>query len=259
MRPTDEQLTAYVDGALPPAEAQEIEVVLQTDAEARAYVETLRKVNALVREAMDQLVPPPPAALVEKISAMEVSPQRTTNVVPLSRVRRTAPTSVRRYAMAASVAAVVGLTAAILYGTRDAGTALLTTGPVDAASKLAAMLEHERTGASIEARDANETVNASVVATYQDKQGRYCREIELSNPATLQPKAAAIACRSDAGTWTVEGAVEIAAAQNEGAGTGYQPSGADEHEPLSQLLKSLGTGKSLSPSDEDAARARNWK
>ena len=56
-RPTEDMLNAYVDGELDPETARGVEEFLARDAPARAYVEALRRVNALLPEAMEELVP----------------------------------------------------------------------------------------------------------------------------------------------------------------------------------------------------------
>src|SRR5947207_706916 len=63
---TDADLNAYVDGALPPARAAEVEHVLAKDAAIAARIGDMRQQNLALREAFDPwLSDPIPAALLD--------------------------------------------------------------------------------------------------------------------------------------------------------------------------------------------------
>jgi anti-sigma factor RsiW len=259
--PTEETLNAYVDGELSADERRLVEAHLAVDPDARAFVETLRRVNDLAAEAMAELVPPAPQALIDRINAIPVPPpvQRATEPIAFP-VRRARQTTISYYAMAASVVlvAAAALTYVLKVGSpRDA--LLLAKGNVPLGSAVAELLEGGRSGQSapVSAPGAA-TGRAMLAATFQDQAGRYCRELEVSAGATEIPTSASIACRSTEGAWSIEGSVALAGASGDAA-PDYVPSGSSNDEPLGPLLQSLGMGKALSTSEEDGVISRKWR
>lgn len=265
-RPSDETLMAYADGALPEAERIAIEAYLAQDEDARRIVEAFRRSTTLARAAFDEaLAAPPPADLVARIlaappdgtaapltaPAADAAGARVIPMPPAGRRRTAMPT---RFALplAASIALAVGLTAGLLAGrTPSPDAAALVLGPVGPGTTLARVLDTTPSGARSERVD--------VVATFRDRHGRVCREFEVVHGPSgdARPQAAAVACRSALGTWTIEGAAQIAVAPK--AGSGFEPSGASERDALQGLLDILGAGAALPPKDERALIERGWR
>ncbi|MCG8440516.1 MAG: zf-HC2 domain-containing protein, partial [Caulobacterales bacterium] len=100
---TDEELSAYLDGEVPPERAAELRAALQSDAELASRFASLRAADKLVQEAYDAIfeepVPPDVLELLE--------PARTRRRSPFARVRETA-----RGVRAASVGWATGLATA---------------------------------------------------------------------------------------------------------------------------------------------------
>lgn len=259
--PTEETLNAYVDGELSADERRLVEAHLAVDPDARAFVETLRRVNDLAAEAMAELVPPAPQALIDRINAIPVPPpvQRATEPIAFP-VRRARQTTISYYAMAASVVLVAA--AALTYVLKDGSprdALLLAKGNVPLGSAVAELLEGGRSGQSAPvSAPGSATGQAMLAATFQDQAGRYCRELEVSAGATETPASASIACRSTEGAWSIEGSVALAGASGDAA-PDYVPSGSSNDEPLGPLLQSLGMGKALSTSEEDGVISRKWR
>lgn len=65
--PSDEELTAYLDGELPPAEAARLEARLETDAELAARLEFLSRASLPFAQAFDPLLAQAPKAELEAI------------------------------------------------------------------------------------------------------------------------------------------------------------------------------------------------
>jgi hypothetical protein len=168
---------------------------------------------------------------------------------------RRQPTRLReslRLPIAASLALLVGLGGGYLLsrGGGSTGTVELALGAVAPSAPLADTLEHRPSGTT--------TGRIAIVATFRDKSDRPCREIEVLSATTPpRPELAGVACRSENGGWTVEGAVRIAVAPP--AGTQFEPSGVKESDALSGLLDMLGAKPVLAPADETALIARRWK
>ncbi|MCB2079332.1 MAG: hypothetical protein KDE55_16750 [Novosphingobium sp.] len=59
MKPTDEQISAWLDGALPPADAERFAAALQQDKDLRDRIEAMSSIDGLVRKAipLDETVP----------------------------------------------------------------------------------------------------------------------------------------------------------------------------------------------------------
>ncbi|MGE0517309.1 MAG: hypothetical protein AB7O71_25550 [Hyphomicrobiaceae bacterium] len=261
IRPTEEMLNAYVDGALDPETEKGVAEFLVQDADARAYVDALRRLNASVPDAMAVLVPDPPQALVDKINAM------------MALGERKAPSAVRRlsrfdraalhfpYGIAATLAIALGLALAYTTLTRPYTSAdLLITGPLPEDSAVATLLERGRPDDTINTPvvESGRNVRVTLASTFMDKQGRYCREIEIGAIAEDMRQSASIACRTASGVWAVEGSVALESGTPTGA-PGLAPSGSDDKEPLAELLRSLEAGRALTSEQIESALARGWK
>lgn len=76
--PSDEALTAYLDGELPPTEAARLEALLETDAELAARLEFLSRASLPFAQAFDPLLSQAPKAELEAIlSRLSAAPVAT--------------------------------------------------------------------------------------------------------------------------------------------------------------------------------------
>jgi hypothetical protein len=132
----------------------------------------------------------------------------------------------------------------------------IALGPVASTTPLGLLLETAPAGTPLDTGRPERQVVA--VATFRDRRGRICREIELTSvgtePASL---AAAVACRQAPGGWIVEGAFNLSPPSD--AGPQYVPSGTAEKDALEGLLKGLGAGEVLTAKDEAALIGRQWR
>lgn len=261
IRPTEDMLNAFVDGALDRETEKGIADYLEQDADARAYVEALRRLNALVPEAMAELVPDPPQALIDRINAIPAPGERKTVSTMKPRFSFVRPVFQHPYAIAAMLVAALGLALAYTTLTRPHAAAdLLALGPLPKSSAIATLLERGRPDDVIDtpAPGNGSLVRVVLASTFLDNQGRYCREIEVGSIAQDVRQWASIACRVSSGAWAVEGSIELAFDETVKA-PGIAPSGSDNREPLEKLLRSLGAGRALSSQQIEAALARGWK
>jgi hypothetical protein len=254
--PSEEMLNAYADGALDVASRAEVEARLAVDPEARALLEKLRRADGLAAEAFAApLHEPPPQALVDAITQ---APARGTAGIRDPRSWR-----LRDYALplAASVALAVGVAAGAFLGRQPAGPpGELALGEVAGESALQRLLESHPGGSTL-AIDATGRLSRrlGVVATFRDRHARPCREVEVLLPGSgRQAVAAAVACRSDAGRWVVEGVARLAPAPQSVA-PGIEPAGVAEKDALDALLTLLGAQRALEAGEEQALIERRWQ
>jgi hypothetical protein len=253
----EETLNAYCDGALDVEARAEVEVLLQADAEARDRLAKLRRANALAIEAFGApMQEPQPQALIDII--LQDRDPRSGPAGP--RWMRGLGAGMRNYAvpLAASLALAIGIAAGLMLARQTEPASIgLALGTVPRESPLHRLLDHALSG-QIQEMGSSDGRHA-VLATFRDRGGRPCREIEVLPPETgLQPIAAGVACRAADGGWVVEGAVSLAHA----AGTGaqhYEPSGVTEKDALEGLLNLLGAQAALSPEEERALVQRGWR
>ena len=268
-RPTDEQLMAYADGQLDEPERRRIEEFLATDAEARQLVEGFRKTADLSGLFDAPMRAAPPKRLVDAImkdgNPARKEPQAGAKIVslPSRRPDRAPPRQDRRLAMAASVALLIGAaTGYWLAGgtTREEPGTELALGRVTPGSAIARVLDTAPSGKPQRIGGGGGKGNQLlVVATFRDRNGRACREVELlDGTADLHPISAGIACHAEGHGWVVEGAARIRVAKP-ASGTNYVPSGVAERDALEGLMQILGASKAMTAEEEQALIRRGWK
>jgi hypothetical protein len=238
---TEEQIAAWVDGALEPEEARRIGAIVIEDEAARECARRVAAMNRMLKAAFAETLDAAPPA---RLTAAVLGAPGKVAALPVRRpVRPWVPA-----AMAATVALAIGLgSGATLFGGGGDGapagaTTLASVGP--AAPALAAALESAPTGAT-----TPEGLRA--VASFRMDDGRVCREFETGDAA------AGLACRGAQGDWTVM--VIAAAPQTEAAGDGYAPASGVFADALSAALDAMGAGPALGPDEEAAAIADGWR
>lgn len=261
MRLDEETLNAYADGALDAEAHAKVESHLKSDAAAREHLAKLRRANTLAAQAFDApMHEPVPQALIDTIRGRSDRNARREAMVRLQS-RRFRPSSVRAYAMplAAAVVLALGIGAGLFFARHPAQTLeQLALGPVQAESQLHRVLEHHPSGRFLDI-DGGHAGRLGVVATFRDRNGRACREVEVLPAGTdQQPLAAGVACRGAQGGWVMEGAARVAQAPS-ATGRNFEPSGVAEKDVLDGLLGMLGAQAALSPEEEHALIQRGWK
>lgn len=271
----EDDIAASVDGAIEdPAEVERIARLIATDPDAAALATRIEASNRDLREAFDapmhQEIPPaiaavlgaPPGAAPGALrgaapgaepataagGAPERAPDTAQRVVPLHRPPRRAW---QPMALAASLALAVGLGAgmALMQGDVAGDGTRLALGPQDSSDPLATVLE---TAASGEA-----TAAIRPLLTFRDAAGRPCREFETVTGGGLS-SGTGIACRSEAGIWSVRILVATSAPGGDDTPDGFRPAAGAAADALGATLDAIGAGPALSPDAEAALIRRRW-
>ena len=201
-------LIAYVDGELDPATARRVEVMLDDDAEARAFVAGLRGTTALARVAYnDALYEDVPERLVAAAGGPAGAGKMAASSAP-SLQRRQSWRSV--YPIAAALALLeVGLGGFLtgswlnkhdLEAARDARIQDRTI----AASALSRALETQVSGNIASWRNPDTATSGTItpIRTYRNPDGRYCREYRQAVMRDDESEETlGLACRTGEGTW----------------------------------------------------------
>lgn len=254
----DETLMAFADGELEPRSAAAVSELIGTDEVVRKQVDSLRRTAALAREAFDDVLHAPvPDRLITAVH------QPQDNVVVMRRPKDSVGDRVARLlpmAVAACITVVaVGSLSHWLMRDGSMGDVPLTVGAVAPKSQLAHLLETQASGATLQL--SGSTSQLSAVATYRDKTGRVCREVEVTSgrDADTRRIAAGVACRAGgSGSWTVEGVAHVAEA-SAARDPSYMPSGADEHDLIRGLLDRLGANAAVAPDEERRLLDSRWQ
>jgi hypothetical protein len=237
---TEEQIAAWVDGALEADEARRIGAIVIEDEAARECARRVAAMNRILKAAFAETLDAAPPA---RLTAAVLGEPGKVVALPVRRaVRSWVPA-----AMAATVALAIGLgSGATLFGgaggAPGGATTLASVGP--AAPALTAALESAPAGAT-----TPEGLRA--VASFRMEDGRVCREFETGDAA------AGLACRGAQGDWTV--VVMATPLQTEAATDGYAPASGVFADALSAALDAMGAGPALGAQDEAAAIAGGWR
>lgn len=236
---TDEDVAAFVDGALDGEEADRMAHIIDTDPEAQACAARIREQNRLLRDAFDapmrEAVPPALRAIVKHDG----------RVTPLT-ARRRRLTAWAPMAMAASVALAVGLGAGFSIGPQGAGPGAPRIGPAGPA--LAAALETAPSGLA--------QGGVRPVASFPVAGGGVCREFETAASGDA-PAAFGLACREPGG-WRVLAAVSATAGETAPSGDGFAPASGAAVDAIGPLLDAIGAGAALDTAAEREAINGGW-
>ncbi|MGD1924555.1 MAG: anti-sigma factor family protein [Paracoccaceae bacterium] len=239
---TEEDIAAYVDGALDPADAERVAAILEHDEEARGLADQIDASNAMLRAAFaDVANAPVPAALTATLA------HEGDTVVPM-RWRFARPTTWVPAAAAASVAIVVG----VLLGTQiedNMGSPQITLGDAPSDSALHLALETLPSGTAFDDR-------IMPMLTFTDKRGRYCREFEVLDDLPNELEFG-IACRTETAAWHVE--IIVSAPMNDSVDQGFAPASGPGADALAAMIEALGGSEPLSPDAESVAVRNNWQ
>lgn len=243
---TDEQLMAYTDGELAPAEAAEVERALAEDEGLATKAAALADGRTLAKRAFGTASPVPDRltaairAMAEADAVRRQAAAPTAQVIDLASRRRTVP--FWQLPIAASVALAVGVFGGWLG--KPQGDAM--SGLAIAAIDDAALVEALATTKSGEQIGIGGDTEFSAIATFRDGSGQLCREFEHNDVES--GTVVAVACRED-DAWAIRFAVAAAATDAEG----YTP--ASSLATLDAWLSATEAGAPLSDEEEEAALA----
>jgi anti-sigma factor RsiW len=244
---TDEELMRFADGELDDATRARIERALETDdtllARLAMFIETRAAAQSALKPMLDEPVPEALRSAVEAMVASKKAETRSTsNIIAL---KRPAPAAASpwRLALAASVAAAIGLAAGYSIGALDQTT---PAGGIEIASvdrtELAQALSQVASGAE-RALGAPDT-RFRAIATFSDESAATCREFEVDR---ADHTVVAIACHRPL-AWSVEFAVVAPR-----GGDGYAP--ASSMEAVEAYLTAINAAPPMSPDEESTALA----
>lgn len=257
MNRTDEELSAYLDGELSPAERARLKAALADDPQLQSRLDALKQVDQNLRSVFGEIDKTPvPEAVLSMIAASRAEAGANAgndNIIPLPPARQTSggrrPIPFLPLATAASVAVAVGLGIGVmLMSNGPAENLAAELGPVAPASTLYAALEHSPSAVPVEGASG---VVAAAVMTFETEDGATCREFNLANQNTSQQ---GIACR-DGGEWQVRFTVASGAPAQSDA---YVPAGS-EAATLDSALDAMGAGEPLDAESERALIDSGWR
>lgn len=266
-RPSDEVLLAFADGALTGEEADAVARHLETDEDARQLVDTFKRTAVLVSAAYDPVLDAPVPERLVKAASGEPAAAAPSNVVPLRRRMNGWPkASVYLAPLAASVLLAVGAVAGYRLAAvtpPDSKGLQLAVGPLPAGAPIATILETTASNMPVTPGRAAPTSAAElmVVATFYDRNGRACREFEVTFPpngAAADPALfAAIGCRNSEGRWSIEGAVHLAGGPSPSLGE-FNPASGKSFSAIEGVLTALGAKPAITPAEEQALIESRW-
>ena len=261
--PTTEQLMAFADGELSPAEHQQIAAQVAASPALQEIVAQFENSRTLLREVFDErLDEPVPQRLFDAVRNFQpqaqdaAQPAAAPEIRPLpgvgeqqagnlAAVRRPAA-NYSRLAIAATITLTVGILAGLmLQGDDDTPPAYAGT---DAAILQVAM-ETKASGETLSGRRSAITPLASFAVSG----GGVCREY-TSGATAEKVQAQGLACRSNDGQWRID--TEIAfVADPDG---NYLPADGD-HDSIAEALDRLGASSSLNTADEASLLQKHWQ
>ena len=231
----DEMLMAYADGELDAETAARVEAALDQDETLAERLGVFLSTRSALKAAFD---PPPPVSPQLEAAVRAMAAPRP-QAVALSARRASRPAWVPA-AMAACLALAVGLGAG--WGLRGPASAPGAAPQLALADGAAEVLAALPSGQSAALPDGH---RLTVVASFEDAAGTFCREIAQDGEGG---SVLAVACKADAG-WELR----FALAAGSGGET-YRPASAPEA--LDAWLDATGAGAPLPPEAEAAALAR---
>lgn len=238
---TDEILSAYLDGELPPADTARVEAAINADPALAARLKRLETATRRFADAVREIDRTPTPASVEALLKPSAD-----NVVQFRRPKRETPKWIVPAAMAASLAAIVFVGGNLGRAPGVGGGAFaVAAGPVDPRSGLHRALERTPSAEAFSARGG--TIRP--VATFRIVDGSLCREFIAEGESHA---ARAVACRGDR-QWTVKIAAEDAAPASGGYQTASGPASA-----INAFVDDAIVGDALSRDEETALIEGGW-
>jgi hypothetical protein len=248
----DEALSALLDGALSPDDAEQLRARLAHDAALARRFEALRNADAAVREAYRGIVEAPlPQQVRDSIEAVAstdstASPAHTT---PTPFRAWASPWASLPAALALAAGFVIALVIGPLIGPLNSNL-LETGGTIAPRSGLYNALERSASGESVEIEPG---IVATPVLTFATTDGTLCRRLEIASSASMTQ---ALACRRDA-AWFVELA-DFASGTPGGPNGVYRPATGAQSPEIEDAIDRMIEGEPLGRDAENALIARGW-
>lgn len=241
---SDQEIEAYVDGELAPAEASRIEAAIAGDVLVAARVERARRLRAQVRTAFDPILEEPVPQRLRALLEAAPAPRGGSTVVRLDERRAAdAPRSPRWRTPAIAMAASVAALAIASWLRAPTGDIVTRGGALVARGALAQGLEH----ALAAAPDAAAPVHVGL--SFRNAAGEVCRTF-----AQAGRQMAGLACR-DGGGWRIEALTRLDAAD----GGGIRQASSALPPELQAAVDARIQGDAFDAAQERAAREAGWR
>ncbi|MBU6442957.1 MAG: hypothetical protein KGR48_03515 [Alphaproteobacteria bacterium] len=240
---TDEQLSAYLDGAGDPEVCAAIDQALATDITLQRRLERFRRADQLLREAVDNRLGHMPARL-EQMATGQIA-------VAGFGARKRLP--VRRLAQFAAMAAalLIAFGVGMKLGTGPAPSApVLSLGPdgLVAGPVLAHAISTAYSGEPVK----TEAGAVSVALSFRSSAGNLCRRFRLDQGAQSQT---VVACRQD-GSWRIEG---WTSSPPEPSDNGFTTASGPSNAAIDAVIRKLGLAQALNRGEEASAIKSGWQ
>ncbi len=243
MKPiTDEQLSAYADGAADAATAAAVDRALAGDAELRARLERLRANDLLLAEAIDARL----GGVPDRLQALASGQVAVARVHP----QRGAANGMRRLAMAASIALAVAFGFALDRLVAEApGNSEIALGTAGLAADggLARVMSTAYSGTP----GATAAGRVVVELSFQASDGSLCRKFRIEHETQSD---VGVACRSGK-LWLMKGWSAGAAA---GPRSGFETASGPADASIDAVIDRLGMRNSLDRAGETKAINSGW-
>lgn len=245
---TDEVLSAFIDGELPPEEMEEVRREVEKSPALSARVEALKAADRLVVGAYgaigDEPMPQRVLDLLENRGGAAGS-----NVVEFSPGRRSS--GVGRYwpsALAASLALAVG----VGLGLQFSGGGALIAGAIEKGSPLYAALETTPSAETVTVAGRS-GAKLTPVLSFRSQTGDFCREFLV---ISKHRGNRAVACRQG-DQWAVEFAVAVA--PRDAGGSSYATASSELDGAFETAVGDMIADAPLAPEEEAALIESGWK
>lgn len=248
----DERLSAYLDGELPRAEADELARRIAREPALSARLEELRTMNRAAAAAFRVFDERPMPPRVLELLGEDEDERRATNVVPLRRAAAVGQLFRLPVALAASIALVAGLWLGGLLDNRGAPESAAYASRIAEGSALHRVFARATSGEAVELGGNR---RAAPVLTFLSDGGAWCRQVRITGgPAP----ADTLACRRN-GEWQVE-LVTFGPAAPAAGGAPYGQASAGGTPAMRAALDDLmGREPPLGPADEADVIGREWE
>jgi len=261
---SDEEVSAYLDGALEPALAEAFATALASDPALQGRLEAIRQADSAARMAFDapmnEAIPDRFLALFEDEAKAPVSPAAA-EVVDLASRRAQAQPQPQprprgfdyRLPLAAGIALAFGWVGGMtLTPGRSDDHAIIRAdaATIDPDNPLFRALEQTPSAQAVTLAEGDAF---TPVLSFQATDGRFCREFEVASDEAM---AVGVACREDA-TWRVE--VLLAAEPAPSGQDGYVQASGYNAAALDAVVSDLGAGDPLGAEAEAQAMAAGWR